>query len=215
MIELIKNIIDTASAPTISFTLLTVLFPLIFPPTDWFDKLNKKLRIHLLWTNAGGLFLLSLVTGFFVLGFNDKNFSIILLKPDNFPIILMIYTMFFFTWHAMKKSYINDARIDEGKKPLEYNDPEDKVLVWPDLVYIELIALILFMVFLIVWSILVPAPLEEPANPAATPNPSKAPWYFLGLQEMLVYFDPWLAGVVFPTLIIVGMCAIPYIDINK
>ena len=66
MIELIKNIIDTASAPTISFTLLTVLFPLIFPPTDWFDKLNKKLRIHLLWTNAGGLFLLSLVTGNFV-----------------------------------------------------------------------------------------------------------------------------------------------------
>ena len=53
------------------------------------------------------------------------------------------------------------------------------------------------MVFLIVWSILVPAPLEEPANPAATPNPSKAPWYFLGLQEMLVYFDPWLAGVIF------------------
>ena len=215
MIELIKNIIDAVSAPTISFTLLTVLFPLFFPPTDWFDKLNRKLRIHLLWTNAGGLLILSLVTGFFILGFNDKNFSIILLKPDNFPIIIMIYTMFFFTWYAMKKSYINDARIDEGKKPLEYNDPEDKVLVWPDLVYIELIALILFMVFLIVWSILVPAPLEEPANPAATPNPSKAPWYFLGLQEMLVYFDPWLAGVVFPTLIIVGMCAIPYIDINK
>ena len=78
----------------------------------------------------------------------------------------------------------------------EYNDPDDKVLVWPDLVYIEFISLILFMVFLIVWSILVAAPLEEPANPASTPNPSKAPWYFLGLQEMLVYFDPWLAGIV-------------------
>ena len=118
MIELIKNIIDAVSAPTISFTLLTVLFPLFFPPTDWFDKLNRKLRIHLLWTNAGGLLILSLVTGFFILGFNDKNFSIILLKPDNFPIIIMIYTMFFFTWYAMKKSYINDARIDEGKNLL-------------------------------------------------------------------------------------------------
>ena len=125
----------------------------------------------------------------------------ILLKPDNFPIILMVYTMFFFTWYAMKKSYINDERLDRGEKPMEYHDPEDKVLVWPDLVYIELIALILFMVFLMVWSILV-APLKSPANPSVTPNPSKAPWYFLGLQEMLVYFDPWLAGVLFPTLLL-------------
>ena len=65
-----------------------------------------------------------------------------------------------------------------------------------------------------IWSILLPAPLEQPANPADSPNPSKAPWYFLGLQEMLVYFDPWLAGVVFPTLIVVGLMAIPYIDTN-
>ena len=48
-----------------------------------------------------------------------------------------------------------------------------------------------------------------------TPNPSKAPWYFLGLQEMLVYFDPWMAGVVLPSLIVVGLMAIPYIDFNK
>jgi hypothetical protein len=58
------------------------------------------------------------------------------------------------------------------------------------------------------------APLEEPANPTKTPNPSKAPWYFLGLQEMLVYFDPWHAGVVLPTLIIVGLMVIPFIDTN-
>ena len=89
------------------------------------------------------------------------------------------------------------------------------MLVWPDLVYIEFIALILFQVFLIVWSIIVAAPIEEPANPAATPNPSKAPWYFLGLQEMLVYYDPWIAGVLLPTFIIVGLMAIPYVDINK
>jgi hypothetical protein len=67
---------------------------------------------------------------------------------------------------------------------------------------------------LIVWSIFLKAPLEQPANPANTPNPSKAPWYFLGLQEMLVYFDPWLAGVVLPGLIIVGLICIPYIDKN-
>jgi Cytochrome b(C-terminal)/b6/petD len=67
---------------------------------------------------------------------------------------------------------------------------------------------------MVVWSIVLKAPLEEPANPALAPNPSKAPWYFLGLQEMLVYFDPWLAGVVLPGLIIVGLMAIPYIDTN-
>src|SRR5258708_1542612 len=67
---------------------------------------------------------------------------------------------------------------------------------------------------LIVWAIVLKAPLEPPATTAKAPNPSKAPWYFLGLQEMLVYYDPWLAGVVFPSLIIVGLMAIPYIDKN-
>src|SRR5262249_33843739 len=59
------------------------------------------------------------------------------------------------------------------------------------------------------------APLEEPASRVKTPNPSKAPWYFLGLQEMLVYFDPWYAGVVLPSLVIFGLMAIPYMDFNK
>jgi hypothetical protein len=215
MIESIKHTIDYISSPTISFTLLTVLFPFLFPPTDWFDKVNRKLKIYKLWTNTGGYIIFLVVTGFFYLGYNDPNFKIILMKGDNLPIVLMIYTMFFFTWYAMKKSYINDAKIEKGEKPTEYHDPEDKVLVWPDLVYIELIALILFMVFLIVWSILVQAPLEEPANPAATPNPSKAPWYFLGLQEMLVYYDPWIAGILLPIFCVVGLMAIPYMDINK
>jgi hypothetical protein len=67
---------------------------------------------------------------------------------------------------------------------------------------------------LIVFSIFQNAPLLELANPNAQPNPSKAPWYFLGLQEMLVYYDPWMAGVVLPTLIIVGLMAIPYVDTN-
>jgi hypothetical protein len=70
------------------------------------------------------------------------------------------------------------------------------------------------MLVLTVWSITVDAPMEDPANPTKTPNPSKAPWYFLGLQEMLVYFDPWIAGVLLPSLIIVGLMVIPYVDIN-
>jgi hypothetical protein len=74
--------------------------------------------------------------------------------------------------------------------------------------------MVVLTVILIGWSMALQAPLEQPANPSSSPNPSKAPWYFLGLQEMLVYFDPWLAGVVFPGLIIVGLMAIPYIDTN-
>lgn len=79
---------------------------------------------------------------------------------------------------------------------------------------IEFLAAIIVTVILIVWSITLNAPLEELANPNLTMNPAKAPWYFLGLQEMLVYFDPWMAGVVMPTLIIMGLMAIPYLDTN-
>ena len=89
------------------------------------------------------------------------------------------------------------------------------MLVWPDLVYTELICMIALTALLLVWAICLQAPLEEPASSVKTPNPSKAPWYFLGLQEMLVYYDPWMAGVVLPSLIIVGLMAIPYIDFNK
>lgn len=91
---------------------------------------------------------------------------------------------------------------------------DDKIHTWPHLVRMEFLVMLFVMIGLTVWSLTIDAPLEEPANPTKTPNPSKAPWYFLGLQEMLVYFDPWHAGVVLPTLIIVGLVVIPFIDTN-
>jgi hypothetical protein len=100
------------------------------------------------------------------------------------------------------------------QKAIKLKMLEDKVHVWPYLTRIEFLALLITMIVMLVWSIALNAPLEEPANPTQTPNPSKAPWYFLGLQEMLVYFDPWMAGVVLPSLIIVGLMVIPYIDVN-
>ncbi|KMP12478.1 cytochrome C [Candidatus Nitromaritima sp. SCGC AAA799-A02] len=90
----------------------------------------------------------------------------------------------------------------------------EKVHVWPYLVRLEFLCAILVAIGLTVWSIVIDAPLEEAANPTKTPNPSKAPWYFLGLQDILVYFDPWFAGVVAPVLIIVGLMLIPYLDVN-
>lgn len=108
-------------------------------------------------------------------------------------------------------------RIDEDK--LKETVPEipkkpDKLLAFPHLVFKEFIALMLVSLVLIVISMAINAPLEEVATPTKTPNPAKAPWYFVGLQEMLVYFDPWIAGVMIPTLIIIGLMAIPFVDKN-
>jgi hypothetical protein len=165
-------------------------------------------------TNAFGYGALAVFGLFFVLGGLDPNFRLIITKPDNVPIVGLIFLLVFFVWYSMKQAVVNDRRISKGEGPEEAAE-SDRVWVWPDLVYTELISLIVCSIVLIVWSILLKAPLEQPANRAVTPNPSKAPWYFLGLQEMLVYFDPWLAGVVLPSLIIVGLIAIPYIDTNK
>jgi len=156
---------------------------------------------------------LGILAAFFIFGTFDPNFRLIVTKPDNVPIVGLIFMLVFFVWYSIREGVLNDRRIAAGQGPIEKAEA-DRVWVWPDLVYTELISLILCSVILIVWSIFLKAPLEQPANPANTPNPSKAPWYFLGLQEMLVYFDPWLAGVVLPGLIIVGLICIPYIDKN-
>lgn len=89
---------------------------------------------------------------------------------------------------------------------------DEKVDTWPNLVVKELIAMLIFTIVLVVWALLQDAPLEELANPGLTPKEAKAPWYFVGLQELLVYFDPWVAGVVLPTMILAGLALIPYLD---
>jgi Ca2+/Na+ antiporter len=134
--------------------------------------------------------------------------------PDNIPIVIVLVALFFLYWLALRQAVRNDARIAAGQPPAEAAEKNRKVLVWPDLVYTELIAMVVCTVVLVVWSILLKAPLEEPANAARTPNPAKAPWYFLGLQEILVYFDPWWAGVGLPATIMMGLIAIPYVDRN-
>src|SRR5262249_32380975 len=146
--------------------------------------------------------------------FTDPNFRAIVAKEDNVPISMLIYSVAFFTWLALYRAVRNDDRMARGEPPLEKVEDE-KGLGWPDLVYTELICIIIATVVLVVWSVLLKAPLEQPATSAKAPNPSKAPWYFLGLQEMLVYFDPWMAGVVLPSLIIVGLMALPYMDFNR
>jgi quinol-cytochrome oxidoreductase complex cytochrome b subunit len=89
---------------------------------------------------------------------------------------------------------------------------EDEVMVWPSLVVVEALSAVVFLFLLLVASILVNPPLEEIANPTLTPNPSKAPWYFLNLQELLLHMHPALAGVIVPTLALVLIAFIPYVD---
>jgi len=156
-----------------------------------------------LWDKKTGKWLLIIgVVGFF-LSFTDPNFFLIAAKPDNVPIGAMIFLLGIFTWIALRKAYLNDKQIALGGIPWEKTESYEKLFTWPDLVYTEMLCMILLTVVMIVWSVALRAPLEEAANPTSSPNPAKAPWYFLGLQEMLVYFDPWLAGVVLPGLIIV------------
>ncbi len=135
-------------------------------------------------------------------------------KPDNVPIVFMLFLVGFFSWLALYRAVRNDQRMARGDLPEEAVENPKKVLVWPDLVYTEFICMLIGTAILIMWAYWLKAPLEEPSNPNKTPNPSKAPWYFLGLQEMLVYFDPWLAGVILPGLIVNGLMAIPYVDTN-
>jgi menaquinol-cytochrome c reductase cytochrome b/c subunit len=92
--------------------------------------------------------------------------------------------------------------------------PMDRVNVWPHLMAAEMVSLLVVLATVTIFSIMVDAPLRELSNFNQTPNPSKAPWYFLGLQELLRYFHPQVAGVTIPTVIIIALFAAPYIDRN-
>jgi menaquinol-cytochrome c reductase cytochrome b/c subunit len=94
------------------------------------------------------------------------------------------------------------------------SEEEEMVMTFPNLVVKEIIAFQLMVIVLVLISLFVNAPLEWIANPEHTPNPAKAPWYFLGLQELLHYFPPIVGGVVLPTLTVVALIAIPYFKIN-
>jgi len=101
----------------------------------------------------------------------------------------------------------------EGVQRVE-REQGDRVNSFPHLMIEEFIALLVVSAGLVVFSVFVNAPLRELANPNLTPNPSKAPWYFLALQELLRYFHPTVAGVMIPTFILVGLALVPYVDRN-
>src|SRR5574340_990676 len=91
-------------------------------------------------------------------------------------------------------------------------EPDDTVMTWPHLLAIEFLAAVLVSVFMLLMGLFVNAPLEDLANPNVTPEVAKAPWYFLGLQELLAYFHPSVAGALTPIFVLVGAAIIPYVD---
>lgn len=198
-----RELVNYLSSPMFSFSGTLVLFWLMIKKYQVVG--SKKF-------GTIGLGVLILISAWFMA---DPVFKTVITTPDNIPIIILLGSVIFFTWFSIHKAAENDKRIEEGLGPIE-GTPEnrEKVWSWPNLVFIELMAIIACTVFLIAWAIYFKAPLEEPANPTWAPNPAKAPWYFLGLQEMLVYFDPWMAGVVLPGLVVVGLIAIPFLDYN-
>ena len=203
IVDSIRNLINFLGNPVIYFSTFVVGWCALMKYADvWTQPKNAK---RILYGSFAALFLAGL----------DPHFRNEAIKPDNVPIWLMLYALGIVIWVAFRRATVNDQLMAEGKPTLEKQESDKKVYTWPDLVYSELICMVVFTAFIIVWAIFCKAPLEEPANSGITPAVAKAPWYFLGLQEMLVYFDPWMAGVVLPSVILVGLMAVPYIDFNK
>ncbi|MCE9603774.1 MAG: hypothetical protein K8U03_02605 [Planctomycetia bacterium] len=200
--EAVKHLINSLSGPVTLTVGSLAGMAFLFLFRNWWTK------------PAVAWVLLNLAMFGMGLAVTDANFFEIVGKPDNVPIVGLVFLLGFFTWVATYRAVINDDRRRQGLPPMEKVDDE-KVLVWPDLVYTEMICMVAVTALMLVWALALPAPLEEPASSVKTPNPSKAPWYFLGLQEMLVYYDPWYAGVVLPSIVVFGLMAIPFLDFNK
>ena len=94
------------------------------------------------------------------------------------------------------------------------DDREPKVMTYPHLLVREAVVFEVLIIAMVVVSLFWDAPLEQLANPLLTPNPAKAPWYFLGLQELLHFFPPFVAGILIPTLVVMGLIVIPYFHVN-
>src|SRR3979411_3491192 len=145
---LIKGLFNAVADPRLFFLLAVAALAVVV----W-----KRDKIA---SNNVGYGMLGVLAAFFIFGTFDFNFRQIVTKPDNVPIVGLIFLLVFFVWYSVREAVLNDRRIAAGHGPVEKAE-SDRVWVWPDLVYTELISLILCSVVLIIWSILLKAPLEH------------------------------------------------------
>src|SRR5919198_4869497 len=137
----LKGIVNAVADPRLFFILAVAALALVI----W-----KREAIA---SNAAGYGVLAFLGLFFIFGTFDPNFRLIVTKPDNVPIVGLIFLLVFFVWYSIREAVLNDRRITGGQGPIE-KEEADRVWVWPDLVYTEMISLIVCSIILIVWSIL-------------------------------------------------------------
>ena len=113
-----------------------------------------------------------------------------------------------------RKTPLRVAFVTRRTSPQVKGADDETVMTFPEGIFRAAVAIEVLALILVVLALLWDAPLEELADPMRTPNPAKAPWYFLGLQELLHYFPPVVAGVLIPTLVVIGLIVIPYFKIN-
>src|SRR3989338_6888232 len=154
----IKELINAVSSPVTIFTAATAFFALFIA----FPRVITAPKVALPLAAAG--------TGFFLLGLTDKHFRTIVSTPDNVPIVGMIFIFAYFTWYAMRKAVVNDMRMERGEPTIEKLETDEKVLVFPYLIFIEFVVALAYAVVLVLWAIFLKAPLEQPANPTVSPN---------------------------------------------
>src|SRR5947199_8538228 len=159
----VKGLINALTRPELFFGLAVVALVLVIWKREWVAS------------NTVGYALLGGLAVFFFFGTFDFNFRQIVTKPDNVPIVGLIFLLAFFVWYSVREGVLNDRRIAAGQGPVEKTE-SDRVWVSPDLVYTERISLILCSVVLIVWSIFLKTQLEQHPNPANTRNSCKEPW---------------------------------------
>jgi hypothetical protein len=113
-----------------------------------------------------------------------------------------------------RRSPVRVAFVTRRTSPHVKTKDDALVMTWPETLFRAAVAIEVLGIVLVLLALLWDAPLEELADPMQTPNPAKAPWYFLGLQELLHYFPPVIAGVLIPTMVIIALIVIPYFNIN-
>lgn len=202
MVESLIEWANWMSRPEILTTISIIIFIL-------------SLKYYRTWTKPPVFAVICvLLVGLFGVSMLNDWFYVQVTEAKHVPTIGFLALTVFFGWLSLRQAAVNDAYIEQNREIPEKAEAEKDVLTWPDLVFTEFLSTLFVTVVLMVWALTLNAPLEEPAAATFSPNPAKAPWYFLGLQELLVFFDPWIAGVLIPTFIIIGLMAVPYMDRN-